>query len=65
VSGPEETRVHGHCIGCGADRKLGRLINEVDSNSGAGWTNVRCAECEERGRGLPPVGPWTPRTYQL
>ncbi|WP_042364063.1 hypothetical protein [Streptacidiphilus neutrinimicus] len=63
--GDDLSVVHGHCIGCGGSRKLGRLVNEVDTNSGAGWTNVQCAECEENGRGLPPAGPWSPRRYQL
>ncbi|MEY9872477.1 hypothetical protein ABH931_001953 [Streptacidiphilus sp. MAP12-33] len=65
MSGPEESQVHGYCIGCAGDHKLGRLINEVDTNSGAGWTNVICPDCEERGWSLPHVGPWTPRAYSL
>jgi hypothetical protein len=47
-----EQVVHGHCIGCGRDNVLGRLVNEVDTDSGVGWTNVQCPDCRERGRDL-------------
>jgi hypothetical protein len=60
-----EPVANGHCIGCGRNHVSGRLVNEVDTNSGAGWTNVQCQECQQRGRVLPPAGPWTPRRYQL
>lgn len=60
-----EEQAVGHCIGCGGDHKRGRLVNEVNTNSGAGWTNVQCADCEQRGRSRPPSGPTTPRRYQL
>lgn len=65
MTGQQAAQAVGHCIGCHGDRKLGRLVNEVDTNSGAGWTNVQCADCQRLGRGLRPDGPTTPRRYQL
>lgn len=62
---PEPPKEIGHCIGCDRDNKLGWLINEVNTNSGAGWTNVQCEECRRRGRGLRPEGPTTPRRHSL
>jgi hypothetical protein len=45
VSGQAEQLAQGHCIGCGQDNVTGELVNEVETNSGPHWVNVRCPGC--------------------
>jgi hypothetical protein len=46
-------QARGHCIGCGRGDVAGVLVNDVDTNSGTGWTNVLCGSCQAVGK-----SPW-------
>ena len=55
---PEPRTASGSCHMCSRWTSDGRVIAEIDSNSGAGATIIRCPGCCKNPRPAPYVREW-------